>query len=279
MLTRKTNEMRICPVSDLHLEFYKHIRYKTDEQDCLATKNTWGPPEIDVLIAAGDIHLGTLAPSLLRRLYRAKHIIYVPGNHEYYNERLDHLDERLRVECRSHEIDFLQCDAVEIDGVVFLGCTLWTDFAAFAPIVGIAKAGRMAEGALADYNLIQILSRSKGVLRKITWRDTTAVHRRHRAWLETEIERHRGKPMVIITHHAPSLALCHPEYRNDPVTAAFCNRMGDFVEQSGANFWICGHTHWPAQMQIGQTLVVNNCCGYPGELSGVRFEANLALEI
>lgn len=266
--------MRIHPLSDLHLG---HIRFGNGEFNRSAVSDCY--LGIDVLIAAGDIHVGTKAPAELRRLYPDRRILYVAGNHEYYGHRLDQLDDQLRDECRRWNVDFLQCDSVEIGGIVFLGCTLWTDFAAYTPVVSVSKAGRMTEGALNDYRAIQTMSKSKGVLRRIRWQDTAEIHKRHRAWLEAEIARHRGTPLVIITHHAPSLSLCHPEYRNDPVTAAFCNRMGDFVEQSGATYWICGHTHWPAQVKIGQTLVVNNSCGYPGELSGERFDANLALEI
>lgn len=272
--------MRIHPVSDLHLEFIRDTRCAADATNRRPFEDAWGPREIDVLIAAGDIHLGTLAPGWLRALYRAKRILYVPGNHEYYGERIDQLDDRLRAECRRHEVDFLQGDTVEIDGVVFLGCTLWTDFAAFAPVVPVSKAGRMAEQALADYNLIQIMSRSKGIPRSITWQETAAIHRCQLAWLESEIARHRGRPLVIITHHAPSLALSHPEYVTDPVTAAFCNRLGDLVEHSGARYWICGHSHWPKQVRIGATLVVNNSCGYVGEhMEENRFDGGLILEI
>jgi predicted phosphodiesterase len=266
--------MRIHPLSDLHLG---HIRFGDGELNRSATTECY--LGIDVLVAAGDIHVGTKAPGLLRRLYPSKRILYVAGNHEYYGNRLDLLDDQLREECRRHDVDYLQCDSVEIDGVVILGCTLWTDFAAYAPVVSVSKAGRMTEGVLNDYRAIQTMSKSRGVPRRIRWQDTVEVHKRHRTWLEKEITCHRGKPLVIVTHHAPSLALCHPEYRNDPVTAAFCNRMGDFVEQCGANYWICGHTHWPEQVRIGKTLVVNNSCGYPGELSGERYDPSLILEI
>ena len=85
---------------------------------------------------------------------------------------------------------------------------------------------------------------------------------------------------MIITHHAPSLALSHPEYVNDPVTAAFCNRLGDLVKNSGARYWVCGHSHWPKQVRIGETLVVNNSCGYVGEhMEENRFDGGLILEI
>jgi Icc-related predicted phosphoesterase len=272
--------MRIHPVSDLHLEFNRDTRYAAKATERRASEHAWGPPKIDVLVAAGDIHLGTLAPGWLRALYRAGRILYVPGNHEYYGERLDLLDDRLREECRRHELDFLQGDTVEIDDVVFLGCTLWTDFKAFAPVVRATVAGRMAEEALADYELIEIMSRSKGTPRRITWRDTAALHQRQLAWLDSEIERHRGRPLVIVTHHAPSLALSHPEYASDPVTAAFCNRLGDLVERSGALYWICGHSHWPKKVRIGKTLVVNNSCGYVGEhMEENHFDGALILEV
>lgn len=276
--------MRIHPVSDLHLEWSPAFRHSVgmtlQRSSAAELKQHWGPDNVDLVIAAGDIHLGPLAPGWLRFLYGAKRILYVPGNHEYYGHRLDQLDGQIQRECERHGVDFLQCSRVEIDGVVFLGATLWTDFAAFAPRVRVARAGRLAEETFPDYDVIQTLSRSKGGPRKITWRDILELHRKQLYWLEDAISRHQGQPLVVVTHHSPSLSLGHPNYRNDAATAAICSRLDNLVERSRATYWICGHSHWPMRVQLGQTLVVNNSCGFVGEnMEDNRFDGGLVLEI
>ncbi len=273
--------MLIHPVSDLHLEFLNPFRQHVEQ--ALAAgyglhlpRGEWGPEGRDVVVVAGDAHLDVRAPGWLRYLYGDCEIIYTPGNHEYYGADLATLDEELRRECERYGIHFLQCDSVEIGGVVFAGCTLWTDFAAYEPVIPKSEAGRMAQEALADYNLITVANRSRGEGRKITWTDTAKIHQRHKAWLEEEIEKHQGRELVIITHHMPIL-MTAPDFEGDPVTGAFCNRLNDLVRSSGAKYWICGHTHFPGQAQIGETLVINNSCGYPEEDNG--YQKSLVLEL
>jgi hypothetical protein len=56
-------------------------------------------------------------------------VIYVPGNHEFYHRDIALIDE-LKIQAPDH-IHVLNNDQVIIDGVRFLGCILWTDFALF----------------------------------------------------------------------------------------------------------------------------------------------------
>jgi len=58
----------------------------------------------------------------------AKHILYVPGNHEYHRTDLDAGRRRLARECEACGITLLDENSIEIDGVHFIGAALWTDF-------------------------------------------------------------------------------------------------------------------------------------------------------
>ena len=58
----------------------------------------------------------------------AKHILYVPGNHEYYGADIDRTRKQLAEECARYGITLLDTDAIVIDDVHFIGATLWTDF-------------------------------------------------------------------------------------------------------------------------------------------------------
>ncbi|MCS6946968.1 MAG: metallophosphoesterase, partial [Steroidobacteraceae bacterium] len=86
--------MRLRVLSDLHLEF----------QD-------WHPPPhpADVVILAGDIHVGSAGIEWARRAFGAAPIVYVAGNHEYFHGELRGVQKALRVaarDCAVHFIDF-----------------------------------------------------------------------------------------------------------------------------------------------------------------------------
>ena len=58
----------------------------------------------------------------------ARHILYVPGNHEFYGTDIDRARSQLAEGCYSLGIALLDSDAIVIDDVHFIGATLWTDF-------------------------------------------------------------------------------------------------------------------------------------------------------
>ena len=125
--------MKIAYCDDLHLEF-----------DRITLENT---EQADVLVLAGDIclvsQLGPYPDDAFELLYgrngrihdfftncakEFKHIIYVLGNHEHY--RYD-IKESLAT-LRKHlgyikNLHILERESVVIDGITFLGATLWTD--------------------------------------------------------------------------------------------------------------------------------------------------------
>jgi hypothetical protein len=83
-----------------------------------------------------------------------KPILFVAGNHEYYGSVLQDAAAKMRDAARGTNVTFLDADAVPIiDGVRFLGCTLWTDYRLEArnQVAGL-YAGRM----LNDHKFIKI---------------------------------------------------------------------------------------------------------------------------
>jgi predicted MPP superfamily phosphohydrolase len=108
--------MKLHILSDLHLEFAPH------QVDRHAIQSA------DVVVLAGDIFTGTQGIAWARQSFPSQHIVYVAGNHEFYGHYWDQLLDQLRDEARIHCVDFLENESVTIDGIRFLGATLWTDF-------------------------------------------------------------------------------------------------------------------------------------------------------
>ena len=72
--------MKIHVLSDLHLEFQGWIPPKTDA---------------DIIVLAGDVHVGVRGIEWARRSFPLCPVVYVPGNHEFYGEDIQDLTEEL----------------------------------------------------------------------------------------------------------------------------------------------------------------------------------------
>ena len=108
--------MRIQVVSDLHLEFHNDLPPVAEGADVLVCAGDLAP------VGAGAVRYATEAWA------EARHVLYVPGNHEFYGTDIDCAREQLAEECARHGITLLDPGAIVIDDVHFIGATLWIDF-------------------------------------------------------------------------------------------------------------------------------------------------------
>jgi predicted phosphohydrolase len=235
--------MRLHILSDLHLEF---------------GGITAPPTDADVIVLAGDIHLGNEGTRWARQNFCDKPVIYVLGNHEFYRHAIPALTQQLKRESNGSQIHVLENDAIELGGWTILGCTLWTDFKARGAPEAAMQA---AEGIMSDYSVIRFSSEN----RPLRARDTFAIHTRSVAWLQQELTRHDRTRTIIVTHHAPSLR-CEPIfYAKSPLSAAFASNLDDLVGDSRVPLWLHGHTHYNVDYKLGATRVLTNQRGYPQE--------------
>ena len=85
--------------------------------------------DADVTILAGDISRPAQAIEWAKQLSRP--VIYVAGNHEFYGATLAGTLAELRRLTAGTQVHLLERGAVVIDGVRFIGTTLWTDLALY----------------------------------------------------------------------------------------------------------------------------------------------------
>jgi hypothetical protein len=174
--------MKLRIYSDLHLEF---AAFEPE------------PNDADGVILAGDIHVGKKGIEWAIAHFPDQPVVYVLGNHEYYRSAYPkHLDD-LRQMAIGTNIHLLENDRVEIDDVMFLGCTLWTDFEWLGdPRV----AGGHATERMTDYRVIRV----SPVYRKLRSIDSAAIHRKSLKWLKAAFVHDAGRKIVVVTHHGPS---------------------------------------------------------------------------
>ena len=244
--------MRLRILSDLHLEIWPFEP---------------PPAEADVVVLAGDIANGTAGIEWGRRAFDLP-VIYIPGNHEPYDRDYAATQEALRAAARETGIELLECREAVIEGVRFLGCSLWTDYT-LAPEPARAAVIEAARGINPDYKAIL-----QGE-RKFAPEDAMALCREHRAWLGAALERPFAGRTVVVTHFAPHPGSIAPAYATHPANPGF---VVDLAAMMGtAALWIHGHTHTFFDYRVAGTRVVCNPRGYPKEATG--FRADFVVEI
>jgi predicted phosphohydrolase len=237
--------VRLHVLSDLHLE---HAPFTVPEVDA------------DVVVLAGDVAPGTAGIEWMRRNLNGRPVLHVAGNHEYYGHDLPGLTARLKEAARGSQIHVLENDEVVIDGVRFLGCSLWSDFD-FAGAENRADTMRICERLVNDYKQI----RASDPDRPLRAQDTRGLHVTSRAWLTAALATAHDGPTVVITHHAP-LVRQRPE---NPVMAAlggaFASDLSELMSGAAVDLWIFGHIHRVVDTDVDGTRVLSNQRGYPHE--------------
>lgn len=241
--------MRLMVLSDLHVEVVD-----------------FEPPVVDadLVVLAGDIHNGEESPRWARSAFPDREILMVAGNHEFYDGEYADTLARMRTVARENGVRLLENDAVEIGGVRFLGCTLWTDFRVFEvpgrePALPAQRAMEANHGLVADFFAIRVADGD--ALRAFTPDDSVRLHLSSRRWLERELARPWPGPTVVVTHHLPSWRSVHPAFAKWVTNAAFASDLDALVER--ADLWIHGHTHTTQRYRAGRARVVCNPRGYP----------------
>ncbi len=261
--------MKLHILSDLHVEFSPYNLQILDA---------------DVVILAGDIHTGMAAVRWAAELLNQTkaHIIFVCGNHEFYHENITQLRIEMNLFCRhahgddlKHRLHYLENNSVYIDGVRFLGATLWTDFLLFGKDLH-KECMLEGEQSLNDFRLIDI---DDGW--KFTAKDSVALFNESVKWLEDELKHYKydGKT-VVITHHLPSADSVVARYKNDMLSACFASNIDHLMGYS--ELWVHGHTHDSLDYTLKGTRIICNprgYCRYDRDNENNNFNPKLVVEI
>lgn len=251
--------MRIRILSDLHEEFRDRIG-----------ELPLPPADCDVTVLAGDIANGVDALEVARRAcFDGTTRLLVPGNHEYYDGCVADLRAAWReVNAAGGPVRVLDDEAVVIDGVRFLGATLWSDFRLDGPVAE-AVARERSMRLMPDFRVI----RAQGS-RVLTIDDTVGMHEASRDFIARTLAEPFDGPTVVITHHAPSRRSIHPRFAGSPINPAFVTDLERLM--GPAALWIHGHTHDAFDYRIGGTRVLANPTGYRRPLEGPARDEALA---
>jgi hypothetical protein len=159
-----------------------------------------------------------------------------------------------------------------VSGVRFIGTTLWTDFALDGdPEKAMLDAAR----CMTDYTRIRCGDSL------LTPRDTLALHRAARAWLEAELAQPFAGKTVVVSHHCPHPSCVAPKFKDSPANPGFASDLSELFEKHQIAAWCHGHTHCSIDHYVGATRIVCNPRGYAqaGQPENEQFDPGLVIEL
>ena len=279
--------MNIQLLSDLHLESNPHFTpHPAPGADLLVLAGDIGSYQNGsqlLTLGVADFGLARFSPLPVAQGGAAwpTPVFFVPGNHEYDGLDFDEAHARLRTACERLGIIWLERQTVVLQGVRFIGCTLWTDFdaltteQAFTGTVTLAEQLRMRGKALRAANYYLKKNHS---LRGGTPLLADAVREEgltSQAWLRRALAEPFAGKTVVVTHFAPSLRSADPRYGLSPGTAGFCNALDDLLPL--AQLWLHGHLHCPNDYMHNGCRVVANPLGYARKGEQAAFKPGLLI--
>jgi hypothetical protein len=177
---------------------------------------------------------------------------------------------------------------VVLQGVRFVGCTLWTDFDALTTSQANADKNGAGGITLAE----QLKAREKAFRAANFYLKKNHAFRqgqpmlagevreeglKSQAWLRQALAVPFDGPTVAVTHFAPSLLSADPRYGLAPGTAGFCNSLDELLPL--ATLWLHGHLHCPNDYVRHGCRVVANPLGYARKEEQGAFRESLCITV
>ena len=247
----------ILLLSDLHFEFMADKgRSFVDSLD---------PSNVDVLVLAGDIagasSIGRALTAFSARFPKAE-ILYVEGNHEFYNSNRKDVQRTLQninwlplgmpPEVKNN-VHWLKNSIFKHEGQRFLGTTLW-----------FPQARRSLEEAWSDFNFIADFK---------DW-----VYEENKKAVEF-LKDNLCEGDAVITHYLPSPACIAPRWQEEPTNCFFVTDLTSLIEERKPALWLFGHTHTSIDVKVGSTRLICNPFGYVNIDENPSFDARFLVTL
>lgn len=208
-----------------------------------------------VLVLAGDI--GNPYTDPYRRFLLAakavyRHVLLVPGNHEYYLDGAKDMGvvkEHLGRLARDTGVTLLDNSDVVIQGIRFVGSTCW-------PIVPEEQFKVLKREG---YGLVTRITKDS---HRLDFSDFKRLHDMDVNYLEGVVTESK-EPCVIITHYPPTAMMLDERYEHSPQVALHANDglIDRVAKTQGTPLWLCGHCHTAKKMWVRgmNTVLAANC--------------------
>ena len=190
-------------------------------------------------------------------------VVMVMGNHEHYRFQFHKTYEHIKSQLPDN-VHLLEKESLVLDGVLFLGATLWTDMNRQDALTMYHM-----QGAMNDYRQITMLNEEKHVYHRLQPEKTVQEHLKTLEYFTTALAENRAReggalPVVVVTHHSPSKLSTHPKYQDEyMMNGAYSSDLSEMIlNNPEIRVWTHGHTHESFDYMVGSTRVICNPRGY-----------------
>lgn len=250
--------MKLLILSDLHNEFEPFVPV---------------PTNADVVILAGDIGTKARAVKWAASAFGSLPVVMVAGNHDLWGSAIPRGYEKMKEAALGTNVHFLQNEVAVIDGVRFLGCTLWTDYR-----IGGSQSEAMYDvrQSMNDFKKIRNAKFGRSSPRYLFDEHVKSVR-----FLTEHLAQPFDGKTVVVTHHAPTAASLRERFEGESVhiRAAYASNLEHLMGGDVVPLWVHGHTHNTVDVQISGTRVISNPRGYAPDDLTLGFKPGLLVEV
>lgn len=249
---------KIQILSDLHLEFVPENKLDSVLLDI--------DVDCDAILIAGDTFTHNSVHASMQsiaKIWYDKQVIFIPGNHEYYNSSKSAMDHTLQAVSDDYDnITFLENGYEFIgDEIVVIGACGWHD-----------TQGDNGMRMMNDFRIITDLKYDPAM--SMEWNKIS------KQFFVDTMEEFKGKKKIIcMTHNSPIKDFIVEKYRGSPLNELFANDWTDIIEEHEPDVWVSGHWHQSKKFKKGKTLFIENSYGYYNHAPVGDFNKNLVLNI
>lgn len=240
--------MKILLVSDLH------VKYAKQDLDTIVSDAAR-----DLLIVLGDF--SDTWNTVKLELFLEKHlqhsdVLYVLGNHEYYAPNFYNVTTKVRelfdrIDA-PHKAYLLERDTIVIDGIRFIGTTLWSCFNFSIYSIKDEMMHRATLYKSSEYETGHI-----------TYLDILSEYYQNLSYIESKLMEPFEGITVVLTHHAPSFKSIATEWLDSKHSSLYATNLEHLMYGKNApEYWFHGHTHEAKDYVVGETRVISNPHAY-----------------
>lgn len=248
--------MRLTILSDLHIDINRDYNFSNLKDQ-------------EFVIICGDIAGNPIQVKqfVQENITRG---IFIEGNHLTYSKSGQYqIDFRqgaerwLASQFKDGPVKYLENDIYELNDIIFIGCTLWTDFELYGE-ENKENCIQAAWNNMNDYNYVRC-EHDEDIV-KLFPRKTIEWHKKSVAYIEKICSENPDKKIVIISHHAPSKKSIAPQYRKSELNPAYASNLDGLIEKySNIKLWVSGHSHNDSDYKIAQCRCIARPFGYYNE--------------
>ena len=248
-LYKPAQGLRLQFVSDLHLEFEQNRKWLRAH-----------PLKVtgDILLVAGDTAYLDLPDSGCDTYsqysfwdWASEHyrqVIVCLGNHDFYGyydlaTMPDGYCRRIRQNVHAY-----YNAVVHIDNVDVIVSTLWSFIEPYNAY--------LTEKGVSDFYRIKYNGH------RLTANDFNNEHERCLSFVKRAVAESKAQTKIVLSHHVPTQLCTAKEFRGSTINGAFTVELGDYIADSGIEYWIYGHSHRNIDAEIGKTKILSNQLGY-----------------